>query len=808
MLRLVFVLGFGPALFSIASANTDVWINNVSGNFGDPNNWSAGVPGTSDNVIYGVGTGASFTVTFAGQPLVQGTKSYASGTASVGSVNVTFAQSTSIVLGPSTYAVPALVTGGSMAVPSVLNTSLLSFSTQTASIGLGSNSPGTLNVNGGTFQVTGSTSDEELIIGDNGSGSSLNVNAGAQLSLTGDEGNAVIGNSAGVNGTANVTGAGAVWTNASNDAAAPLVIGNFGNGTLNITAGGQLSDFAGTIAGQTDSTGAATVSGAESSWTNRGTLIVGGGGTGTLNVSAGGHLSNDSLVVGGTSNGMLTISAGGSVTDNASFIGSASMSTGSVNVTGTGSKWSQTGKLTIGGETVINGSGAIGSLHIAAGGQVNTGGDADVGSAGSGTVRVEGAGSQWNVGGAMNVDETGSITIVAGAKSNANSATVAGSVAVDEVGSAWSIADYLDLVGPPCLGQGCMATPASVSVGDSAKVSTRVAQIGGQLGSAQVIVDSASSTWSTTEQLYVGLAGSGKFMVTGGAHVTSGSTEIGVSPSGNGAVSIDESTWTNEGDFDVGVAGAGKLTVSSGGMLTSSGTLAIGPHGTVEGDSQVQANVRNEGHVSPGIAGSSVPANTIGKLHIDGAYGQNSGGALDIELASAASYDKLLISGAATLDGTLNVTLFNGFVPAVGNSFDLLSAGDGITDRFTSVNVPPLFGSGHGPFWTLVYTSSAVILKLVNSPTGDYNHDGVVDAADYAVWRDSLGQSGLGLAADGDGNHVIDLNDFNIWKTNFGQTAGSAAATTDAAPEPTTCILLFAASICLFGWRNRPRNRQ
>ena len=33
---------------------------------------------------------------------------------------------------------------------------------------------------------------------------------------------------------------------------------------------------------------------------------------------------------------------------------------------------------------------------------------------------------------------------------------------------------------------------------------------------------------------------------------------------------------------------------------------------------------------------------------------------------------------------------------------------------------------------------------------GDYNANGVVDAADYTVWRDSLGQTGMGLAADGD----------------------------------------------------------
>jgi beta-glucanase (GH16 family) len=44
---------------------------------------------------------------------------------------------------------------------------------------------------------------------------------------------------------------------------------------------------------------------------------------------------------------------------------------------------------------------------------------------------------------------------------------------------------------------------------------------------------------------------------------------------------------------------------------------------------------------------------------------------------------------------------------------------------------------------------------------GDYNHDATVDAADYTVWRDSVGQSGIGLAADGSGNGTVDSGDYD-----------------------------------------------
>jgi hypothetical protein len=50
---------------------------------------------------------------------------------------------------------------------------------------------------------------------------------------------------------------------------------------------------------------------------------------------------------------------------------------------------------------------------------------------------------------------------------------------------------------------------------------------------------------------------------------------------------------------------------------------------------------------------------------------------------------------------------------------------------------------------------------------GDYNGNGIEDAADYTVWRDSLGQSGSNLPADGDGNGSVGQNDYLVWKNAF-----------------------------------------
>ena len=57
---------------------------------------------------------------------------------------------------------------------------------------------------------------------------------------------------------------------------------------------------------------------------------------------------------------------------------------------------------------------------------------------------------------------------------------------------------------------------------------------------------------------------------------------------------------------------------------------------------------------------------------------------------------------------------------------------------------------------------------------GDYNRDGVVNASDYAVWRDSLGDSVWHyFGADGNGNGVIDTADYQIWASAYGASTGS-----------------------------------
>jgi hypothetical protein len=104
--------------------------------------------------------------------------------------------------------------------------------------------------------------------------------------------------------------------------------------------------------------------------------------------------------------------------------------------------------------------------------------------------------------------------------------------------------------------------------------------------------------------------------------------------------------------------------------------------------------------------------------------------------------------------------------------------------------------------------NDAFVAKFSEAIPGDYNANGIVDAADYVVWRDTLGQAGAGLAADGNGNGSIDAGDYDFWRAHFGTmspgiSAASGAGATGAAsvnsvvPEPCTFALATLALAAL-----------
>jgi hypothetical protein len=74
---------------------------------------------------------------------------------------------------------------------------------------------------------------------------------------------------------------------------------------------------------------------------------------------------------------------------------------------------------------------------------------------------------------------------------------------------------------------------------------------------------------------------------------------------------------------------------------------------------------------------------------------------------------------------------------------------------------------------------------------GDYNGNGVVDAADYVVWRDRVGGGGT---LPNDNTPGIGQDDYNQWRTNFGRTPGLNSAGIAPVPEPAAALVVCATA--------------
>jgi T5SS/PEP-CTERM-associated repeat protein len=159
-------------------------------------------------------------------------------------------------------------------------------------------------------------------------------------------------------------------------------------------------------------------------------------------------------------------------------------------------------------------------------------------------------------------------------------------------------------------------------------------------------------------------------------------------------------------------------------------------------------------------------------------------------------YGEIEVVGNVQLGGGVRPILAPGYVPQAGDSFQILKAFGGIEGTLTLDSAPAL---PDRLMWDLEVNANQVLLNVVSAPDGDYNRDGVVDAADYVIWRKLIDQTGPGLAADGDDDSTVDDGDYQIWRNNFGATIGAPAAGVAAIPEPAALwlVCLGATAISL-----------
>jgi hypothetical protein len=105
-----------------------------------------------------------------------------------------------------------------------------------------------------------------------------------------------------------------------------------------------------------------------------------------------------------------------------------------------------------------------------------------------------------------------------------------------------------------------------------------------------------------------------------------------------------------------------------------------------------------------------------------------------------------------------------------------------------------------------VWFDNASLVSLTGQTVavpGDYNGNGVVDMADYVLYRNSVGQSTLNNRGTGISGPVGSA-DYDFWRSHFGNTSGSGSALgSSAVPEPCSWMLAMLGVAFAFGKRRR-----
>jgi autotransporter-associated beta strand protein len=236
-------------------------------------------------------------------------------------------------------------------------------------------------------------------------------------------------------------------------------------------------------------------------------------------------------------------------------------------------------------------------------------------------------------------------------------------------------------------------------------------------------------------------------------------------------------------------------------------TLAAG---TSTLDLRANVDTTISGIVSGADGTSALTKISSGKLTISGTNTYAGG--------TTISAGTLELSGAPAKLGTGNVTatgtgtllaIDSGVTNAIGDSstlslggFATMTLGSGVNDKISTLILDGVqqpagtYGSSQSGAVNKrdVYFSGTGILTVGPSIlAGDYNNDGVVNAADYVVWRKNVGQPSQSLPNDTTGV-IVGQAQYNLWRSNFGGTTslpGSGALEIGSTiPEPSSVALL------------------
>jgi T5SS/PEP-CTERM-associated repeat protein len=521
-----------------------------------------------------------------------------------------------------------------------------------------------------------------------------------------------------------------------------FIVGEFGDGELNINNGGELDATASGYSAIGDHAG------------SFGSLSVNGNGS---------RLDADVLRVAYSGSGSMEVSAGADVVVNDIYVGDQSNGDGTLNVTGAGSTLTANVRLIVGGNT-----GATGTATFSDGAVIDGTGfyNAIATEGGTGEVTIDNA--EWHTG-EFHVGQRGNGTLIVtdGIITTSNFATIGrydngvGNATVTGANADWAVNGTL-AIGPQGSGE--------LFIENGASVSSQTLYISDLAGTATphglVDVDGTNSVL-TADNAFIG---------------RSSGTTARLEAGNNAVVRIADT---------LELAQTGVLATHTGGLIQigtpdeagspfESGTTTTG-NGVLEIRGQMEGDLNNDGTI---IAYKNSP------VGVAGAYTQTANGALNLTLFNIfPTLGALNMLGDAELDGTLSITLQT--IPSLGDSFKIISANN-ITGQFSNVVGTDI---GNDLILKVVYQTDAVLVEAINAAIpGDLDGDGFVGINDLNLiltnWNQTVPPGDA--IADANGDNFIGIADLNAVLGNW--NAGTPPTDQANIPEPTTLILFFILS--------------
>jgi autotransporter-associated beta strand protein len=262
------------------------------------------------------------------------------------------------------------------------------------------------------------------------------------------------------------------------------------------------------------------------------------------------------------------------------------------------------------------------------------------------------------------------------------------------------------------------------------------------------------------------------------------------------------------------------VNMTAAGMSNQQGAAAnslvtVG-FGELHGDATSTLVAFNGGSTPPDIEWEIGALNTNSDFAGPIVDGAGSGGDASIANVTKVGTGTLALTGTNTYTGNTSVEggtlrITSSFLADVadvfiesGAIFNLEFAGDDVIDSLYLDGVPQSPGFyGASAMGAAFFAGTGRLQVTTLGPElgidGDFNNNGVVDAADYVLWRN-------GGPLENDPTDGVQPEDYDIWRANFGLTAGAGAVASvgnHAVPEPTAWLPVMFAAIAVWLLRRR-----